>query len=96
MRQLVRHVSVRNPETSYVYSFGPGDDVPEWAAELITNPDNWSQPDTSTPLNEPPRTSAHARRDDWAAYATSLGIMVRDDWKRDDIIAAVDHRTKAP
>lgn len=28
------------------HAFGPGDDVPKWAREAITNPDVWADPDS--------------------------------------------------
>lgn len=40
--------------------------------------------------NEPPRAGKGSGRSEWAAYATSLGIVVDPDATRDDIIAAVD------
>lgn len=39
------------------------------------------------------RPKGNASRDDWAAYADSLGVSYADDAKRDDIVAAVDSRT---
>lgn len=40
--------------------------------------------------NEPPRAGKGSGRNEWAAYAASLGIAVDPDATRDDIIAAVD------
>jgi hypothetical protein len=40
MARLVKHVSLRD-DTGNVVSFGPGEDVPEWASKRITNPAVW-------------------------------------------------------
>lgn len=40
--------------------------------------------------DEPPRAGKGSGRSEWAAYATSLGIVVDPAATRDDIIAAVD------
>lgn len=33
--------------------FGPADEVPTWAQELITNPKAWSEPPSASRLAEP-------------------------------------------
>ncbi|MCZ0732212.1 hypothetical protein [Mycolicibacterium iranicum] len=38
----------------------------------------------------PPMSGVGAGRDDWAAYAASLGVHVDDEDKRADIIAKID------
>lgn len=38
--RLVGYTAVRDAD-GIVHSFGPGDDVPEWAAKAITNPKLW-------------------------------------------------------
>jgi hypothetical protein len=40
-RKLNGYVHVTSPEDGKTKIFGPDDDVPEWAAELITNPKVW-------------------------------------------------------
>lgn len=40
--------------------------------------------------DEPPRAGKGSGRNEWAAYAASLGIVVDPAATRDDIIAAVD------
>lgn len=42
-RRLTANVWVHRPDGDPVM-FGPGDDVPEWAAALITNPKVWDSP----------------------------------------------------
>lgn len=87
-------------------SFGPGEDLPDWAAKQITNPDVWegelprhlqgeqdpSRPPAATPTGEPPRSGRGSGRDAWAAYAASRGVEVEDDATRDDIITALTER----
>lgn len=72
-----------------VHVFGPGDDVPGWAAGKITNPKAWQAEETA---DEPPRTGRGSSREAWVAYAEGLGIAVPDDASKDDIVALVDSR----
>lgn len=44
-------------------------------------------PDQSSP---PPQGGVGASRQKWVDYATSKGLVVRSDWKREDIIAACE------
>lgn len=48
MSTLARHVSVRD-ELGVIHSFGPGDDVPEWASRKITNPAAWEDQEAPFP-----------------------------------------------
>ncbi len=93
-----------------LFSFLPGDEVPDWAAKQIHNPQAWEEvadePETSEPEPEPvepavepqpehtggmpPKSGAGATRQVWADYAEAQGITVDADWKREDIIAAVE------
>lgn len=90
-----------------LHSFLPGDDVPDWAAKLITNPLAWgdAEPTVPDPDHEPDREPATgpverdgvpaksgvgSSRQAWADYAESKGIEVDPDWKREDIIEAVE------
>lgn len=102
-------------------SFLPGDEVPEWAAALITNPYSRgehdspvvggvgaTEPDTPAEPPEPveddppkvdvsgapPRRGPAASRQIWADFAESKGVQVQSDWKRDDIIAAMERAGK--
>jgi hypothetical protein len=79
---------------------GPGDTVPDWAVEKITNPDVWDEPPTGEPDRKedggtsrndgpPPMSGAGSGREAWAAYAAAHDVAVPDDAKRDDIVAAV-------
>lgn len=96
-RKLTIHVHAveRLEDGSYgrSQSFGPGDEVPDWARAVITNPDVWEGEEDTSPEPEPTtveRPRGNASRDKWAAYAAARDIEVEDDMNRDDIIAAVD------
>lgn len=39
--QLTGYTTVTNPETNAEHTYGPDDEVPDWAKELITNPSAW-------------------------------------------------------
>lgn len=41
-KRLTGYVHITNPDTGEACVFGPDDDVPDWAEELITNPSAWS------------------------------------------------------
>lgn len=80
-----------------LHSFLPGDELPSWAAKRIDNP--LTREATPTPTEEhepeptggmPAKTGPGATRQAWEDYATSQGIEVDPDWKREDIIAAVE------
>lgn len=98
-RRLRTNVHVFD-EHGNVSVFGPGDDVPEWAAARITNPKAWTddepapepepEPVQPGPDGQPPRSGRGSGRDAWAAYAAARGLDVPDDASRDEIIAAVD------
>lgn len=63
-RKLAVTVHVANPETGTTEVFRPGDDVPSWAAEAITNPDVWegSKPDTTLEAGSSGEQPAKPRR----------------------------------
>jgi len=42
MRTLIANVPLPDPDTGETVWFGPGDDLPDWAAAAITNPGAWS------------------------------------------------------
>jgi hypothetical protein len=100
-RRLTGHVILQHPVTLQPEHFGPGDDVPEWAAQRITAPGLWEGEDDSSPSpagrlaptaaeSEPPRSGAGSSRAAWAAYAQSAGVDFDESATRDEIIAAVD------
>lgn len=102
MAGLTVHVAVRD-DHGVTHSFGPGQDVPEWAARQITNPKVWdSVPDVEeidggqgggegNPSGggdePPPLAGPGSGRDPWATYASQHGVEVGEDDKRDEIVA---------
>lgn len=97
--------SVHLLKDGVLHSFLPGDDVPDWAAKQITNPHAWetveddvpaAQPEPvfvpveDDPTGAPPKSGSGASRQAWADHAESKGVEVNPDWKREDIIAAVE------
>ena len=101
-RQLAAYVHVTD-DRGASHGFGPGDDVPAWAAAKITNPDAWSaddpepaeEPDSPEPdldgVVPPPMGGAGSGVAEWLAYAGSLGVEVPEESrsKRDDVIAVL-------
>lgn len=41
--RLQYFVTVEDPKTGERKAFGPEDEIPDWAAELITNPSAWAE-----------------------------------------------------
>lgn len=52
MARLRTHVHVTGPHGD-VHVFGPGDEVPDWAREAITNPKAWAEEPTESGTSEP-------------------------------------------
>lgn len=93
VRRLVATVVLRDPVTFAPVAFGPGDDVPDWAAVLITNPEAWegeADVSPSPPVGEPPRAGRGASAKAWRKFAESVGVVVPEGASREEIIAAVD------
>lgn len=99
-RELIAHTIVRD-ERGMFHQFGPGDDVPRWAAALIKNPGLWSDgepaheaveepPVEAQRLPIPPKGGPAATREAWIAYAKDNGFEADDDASRKDIIAALE------
>jgi len=97
-RRLVRYVDLVDQEGN-AHLFSPGDELPEWAAELITNPKALAPDDESGASPEggdperPPLSGKGSGRPAWAGYAASLGVEVTHDMTREDIVAAVEDAT---
>lgn len=95
MARLRRNVHLVG-EQGRSFVFGPGSDVPEWAAKRITNPAAWDtapaaaeEPRSSAEtLEEPPRSGPGSNKAAWVAYAESKGVTITDDMGREDIIEA--------
>lgn len=97
-RVLSANIAVRNPATGVVETFVAGATPPAWAAERITNEAVWTSDVEVAPaaapadVERPPTAGKGSGRDQWAAYAATVGVEVSDNASRDDIIAAVDAR----
>ena len=101
MGALITHVAVQDDD-GVTHSFGPGQDVPEWAAKQITNPKVWDhvpddvdgdQSGEGSPSGDgdepPPLAGPGSGRDPWAEYAAKFAdkVEVSEDDKRDEIVA---------
>jgi len=100
--QLGGSYAVHLHKDGELHSFLPGDEVPEWAAKLITNPNAWKPSESPEPSDDsevpadpvdarPAKAGPGASRQVWDDYATSKGVEVDPGWKREDIIAAVEN-----
>ncbi|MFJ9468332.1 hypothetical protein [Streptomyces caniferus] len=99
-KQLVAAVHVRDLQGRTVV-FGPGGDVPAWAAKQITNPKAWGDaadtvgvPPVPTPpgvgVEVPPRSGKGSGVEAWRAFAERKGVDVDQDATREDVIAACE------
>jgi len=59
-------------------------------AEETAEPEAEAEPEPEPEDQAPPRAGKGSGRDEWAAYAESVGVEVTDDMTRDEIIAAVE------
>ncbi len=60
-KKLTRYVNVDGPEGSVW--FGPNDEVPDWAAQAITNPKAWAEdPDEGAEKESTGGTGSTGRR----------------------------------
>lgn len=91
-RRLNTRVVVRDPDTALNVVLGPDDTVPDWALDVITNPNVWAADETADSDGageRPPTAGPGSGRDAWVAYAKSKDVDVTDDMTRADIIAAL-------
>lgn len=103
MVRLATHVHVAD-ESGTVHVFGPADEVPRWAAELITNPAAWAEhtapadaddlSDVARMDSDSPRWPGGTPSDEWKlpelhAYAVANAIDLGDAKKKADILAAI-------
>lgn len=93
MKRLNTTVHVQKDDgTHQVFEAGEG--VPSWAASKIANPNVWEddgEPDEDLePEGAPAKNGPAATRQVWADYAASKNFAVQEDWKRDDIVAAME------
>lgn len=61
MPTLATYVHVRD-DAGEAHVFGPGDEVPAWAVDRITNPLAWDEPPTQVDAREPEPVKAPAKR----------------------------------
>lgn len=76
-RRLVTTVVVRHEESYDLHSFHAGDEVPDWAAELITNPNVWSEHPEESSVEAPsalPAPKAVARKAAPAAVSRATPV----------------------
>ena len=68
-RRLASYVNVTDPETGAAATFGPDDELPEWAETVITNPKAWAAAEPSpeeslaTSVEYQPETEPGASRE---------------------------------
>ncbi|HTF53588.1 MAG TPA: hypothetical protein VK735_39600 [Pseudonocardia sp.] len=95
-RRLTGRYVLRNPNTFLVESFGPDDEVPDWAADLITDESAWASEDSSEAgadrpeTSPPPKYGKGSTAEAWFDYATANGIEVSQEMTRKDVIDALD------
>lgn len=94
MAELTSTVHVHD-EHGVAHAFGPGDTVPKWAADKITNPKAWSGTAAAGHGKEsttviPPKGGPKATAEAWAEYAKAKGFEIEGDATRTEIIAALE------
>lgn len=89
MAGLATYVAVRD-RLGNVQSFGPGDEVPGWAAEQITNPNVWEGGEAPDGDGPPPKAGKGSGEDKWRAYAERQGVDVSEADGRDDVITLLE------
>lgn len=90
MSKLNTYVHVHDKD-GISHAFGPDDTVPEWAEELITNPDVWDEKPTEPESDGFPEGDID---DTWTvkqlkAYAESEGIDLGDAKTKADILSKI-------
>ncbi|MEH3135358.1 MAG: hypothetical protein PGN30_10200 [Mycolicibacterium neoaurum] len=93
MARLAGHVSLRDA-VGNVVQFGPGDEVPEWAAKRITNPRLWEDGEVPFPPAEPEGPGPVAEQTDEALRAEVEKLRVENQQLRDDKQQLVDEVTR--
>jgi hypothetical protein len=91
MAKLNTYVHVHD-EDGVSHAFGPDDTVPEWAVDLITNPDVWAEdPEKSEDSDDLPDGDVN---DTWTvkqlkAYAKAEDIDLGDAKTKADILSKI-------
>lgn len=90
MARLTANIAVRNPESGQIHFFSVGQEPPAWVEVGDHILDSSSAPAVEPAGLDEDRPRGNASRDEWAAYAQSLGIEVPEDAGREEIKALVD------
>lgn len=90
-KRLARVVHVRDL-TGRTVVLMPGDTVPKWAANQVTNPkafeDGGEQQQAGN--EPPPRSGRGSGVEAWRTWAEAHGVDTDDEMSRDDVIAACE------
>lgn len=78
MATLAANVHVTDDKGA-AHVFGPADDVPAWAVELITNPKAWEELPTVSRLTEPRPAATPAAKRAAPRRKAASGGTVRSD-----------------
>jgi hypothetical protein len=62
----------------------------ETGETLAVEPEPEPEPEPESESQAPPRAGKGSGREEWAAYAESVGVEVTDDMTRDEIIEATE------
>lgn len=91
-RRLIGYVPIHNSDGTTSW-FGPGDDVPDWAAAQIGDHAFEAEDVADVPqvaeVPVPPHSGKGSGVAAWATYAAAHGIEFDDDASKEDIIAAL-------
>ncbi|WP_144836015.1 Rho termination factor N-terminal domain-containing protein [Kocuria rosea] len=96
--KLAFTVTVKDPKTREIVSFGPDDELPAWAEEQITFEGAYVPSSRQGKQEEPPFDPADDLGDDQLpnlkvdqlkAYADAHGVEVAASAKKDELIAAI-------
>lgn len=95
-RRLAATVHLTNPETGGTEIFGPDDEVPDWAAEQITNDGAWAS-DGSPGVGEEggppvPGRAQSAREEEVRRASMEETGKTYGEWKADDLRAELKDR----
>lgn len=98
MKTLKALVRVVNPETQEAETFRPGDDLPDWFYEKVTNPAAWSDEDAPSPNPAPTSgdvSSEMTREQLLEAAQSQFNLVPGEDFPKsagkDVILAAIAH-----
>lgn len=91
MATLIDNTVVEHPETGERVTLFAGQEIPDWAEDLIGGHLVEAAAETSDePDDLPPTSGKGSGVEAWAKYADAKGIAYPEGANRDEIIAAVD------